>query len=650
MKIAALEKTPALLNSPREGGLAGAEGAVDFLDLLWLLFAQPGPQEIPQEGGEELAQGLHGEQGALAEAPSGPLGPWVARQAEERPSAPSPGAASAPGTTPGQESPEGALEEGAQALEQLFQQGVAPAGAEWRVEKDVAHLDPQENFFLRLLGPRAQEVLERERTLEEKFFAFLERLRGGQAREAAPLWEEAANEAEVQAEVQGGASGFTFIKEDLPPFVAKLLGRDQVLKVDLEHAPLPFLRPNGGAEALRQEGPQEAPDQALLTFQKEPHFAPPEGEEGPAPGPKGPHQPEASEAGRAWAAEAASLAQKRGGKGQGGPFVSSLEQVKAAAKDGPGKGAGLGRGSAEEAPKPRRLQEPAAEGAPAGPPEHLPEEGLYPPQQSLQAQAERPGQDFSKSRQIYQQVARVTKRMDRGPAGLGEQVKGRGGKEKEEGPRAEEALGTEAVRDEAVEAAFAPGAPKRSPSLRKDVAREEERLDLTDKLQSGLDLQEAEPERRESGILEARNPERASTPSLHINELPEFVQKMVLKVHPEGKHEAKLKLSPPELGDMDLSIQIDKGEVKLLFTVEHPKAADLVQQHLRQLEFVFQGMGLELGGAEINLAGGNAEYHGESYAQASENVAHAPLAQDHHAETQEVRRAYSPSKLIDIMV
>ena len=91
---------------------------------------------------------------------------------------------------------------------------------------------------------------------------------------------------------------------------------------------------------------------------------------------------------------------------------------------------------------------------------------------------------------------------------------------------------------------------------------------------------------------------------INIKDVPEFVREMVVKLHPEGKHEANLRLHPPELGELHLSVSVDKGEVKLLLTVEHPRAAEALQQHLSDLQRSLEGLGFQLTGAEINLGGG----------------------------------------------
>jgi len=132
-----------------------------------------------------------------------------------------------------------------------------------------------------------------------------------------------------------------------------------------------------------------------------------------------------------------------------------------------------------------------------------------------------------------------------------------------------------------------------------------------------------------------------------LSELPEFVKELVVKTHPEGKHEARLKLHPPELGEMHLSVSVDRGEVKLLLTVEHPRAAEMVSQHLHQLELSLQELGLQFGGAEINLAGGNPQYtphkNHETFSQTVSLRSEGP---------EEVRqeRRWGKNSLIDILV
>ena len=133
---------------------------------------------------------------------------------------------------------------------------------------------------------------------------------------------------------------------------------------------------------------------------------------------------------------------------------------------------------------------------------------------------------------------------------------------------------------------------------------------------------------------------------IDIKEVPEFVREMVIKLHPEGKHEANLRLHPPELGELHLSVSVDKGEVKLLLTVEHPRAAEALQQHLSDLQRSLEGLGFQLTGAEINLGGGGSTF---SYRQEAIPLERASASKP-KAESEERPKVSLRNSLIDIRV
>ncbi len=91
-------------------------------------------------------------------------------------------------------------------------------------------------------------------------------------------------------------------------------------------------------------------------------------------------------------------------------------------------------------------------------------------------------------------------------------------------------------------------------------------------------------------------------------QVPEFVKEMILRVGQNGRHEVRLKLEPPHLGELRIDLSIDKGEVKLLFTVEHPQAAQALHQELHLLAKALNEAGLNFGGCDINLGGGHTPY------------------------------------------
>ncbi len=88
---------------------------------------------------------------------------------------------------------------------------------------------------------------------------------------------------------------------------------------------------------------------------------------------------------------------------------------------------------------------------------------------------------------------------------------------------------------------------------------------------------------------------------VEITEITNIIKKIIIKSNSQGKQEAHIKLHPPDLGHLHLSVQIDKNEVKLIFAVEHPRAAELIQQQLDDLNYQLQNLGLNLGEAQINF-------------------------------------------------
>ncbi len=98
-------------------------------------------------------------------------------------------------------------------------------------------------------------------------------------------------------------------------------------------------------------------------------------------------------------------------------------------------------------------------------------------------------------------------------------------------------------------------------------------------------------------------------------QVPAFVKEMLLRPGRDGHHEARIKLEPPHLGEVHISLSVDRGEVKLLFTVEHPQAAQALHQELHHLARALHDAGLQLGGCEIGLGGGEGQQ--PSYQQAT---------------------------------
>ncbi len=109
----------------------------------------------------------------------------------------------------------------------------------------------------------------------------------------------------------------------------------------------------------------------------------------------------------------------------------------------------------------------------------------------------------------------------------------------------------------------------------------------------------------ETKLIESSTPQHPRPLiSLEPAQIPDFVKELVLKPNRLGRNEARIRLEPPHLGELHVTLSVDKGEVRLLFTVEHPQAAQALHQELHQLAKSLAEVGLQLGGCQIDLSGG----------------------------------------------
>ncbi|MHB1272088.1 MAG: flagellar hook-length control protein FliK [Rhodanobacter sp.] len=63
--------------------------------------------------------------------------------------------------------------------------------------------------------------------------------------------------------------------------------------------------------------------------------------------------------------------------------------------------------------------------------------------------------------------------------------------------------------------------------------------------------------------------------------------------------QARIRLHPAELGQLDVKINVTHGRVDVVFSAQHPAAVNAVQQSLPQLEHMLAQHGLALGHAEV---------------------------------------------------
>ena len=86
-------------------------------------------------------------------------------------------------------------------------------------------------------------------------------------------------------------------------------------------------------------------------------------------------------------------------------------------------------------------------------------------------------------------------------------------------------------------------------------------------------------------------------------EVPRMIKDMVLEVQPSGEKKARLRLEPPDLGEVEVDLRVHHREVTLFLRVEKPEAAHQLQMHLAHLEKALDELGLRLTDFQIALVG-----------------------------------------------
>jgi len=79
-----------------------------------------------------------------------------------------------------------------------------------------------------------------------------------------------------------------------------------------------------------------------------------------------------------------------------------------------------------------------------------------------------------------------------------------------------------------------------------------------------------------------------------LNNLSQFIKNMVLEIHPEGEKRAFVKLEPPELGSLDVKIDLHQDQVKIIIKVEKPEIIQDLKHHYLQIKTGLEEAGLHL--------------------------------------------------------
>ncbi|SFR86909.1 flagellar hook-length control protein FliK [Dyella sp. OK004] len=125
------------------------------------------------------------------------------------------------------------------------------------------------------------------------------------------------------------------------------------------------------------------------------------------------------------------------------------------------------------------------------------------------------------------------------------------------------------------------------------------------------------------------------TPAPHVLKMdapantPAFAQELGQQVAWLGGQDikqARIRLRPEELGQLDVKVSVEHGRVDVSFTAQHPSAVTAVQQTLGQLDLMLAGHGLSLGQAQVGQQGGQgggreqAGQAGDPFANEAESV------------------------------
>ncbi|MGP1667361.1 MAG: flagellar hook-length control protein FliK, partial [Rhodanobacter sp.] len=83
----------------------------------------------------------------------------------------------------------------------------------------------------------------------------------------------------------------------------------------------------------------------------------------------------------------------------------------------------------------------------------------------------------------------------------------------------------------------------------------------------------------------------------------------------QGVKQARIRLHPEELGQLDVKVSLQHDRVDVVFTAQHPGAVNAVQQSLAQLSQMLAQHGLSLGQAEVGQHGQHSQPGHDSHAR-----------------------------------
>ncbi|WP_168720163.1 flagellar hook-length control protein FliK [Thermosulfurimonas marina] len=92
-------------------------------------------------------------------------------------------------------------------------------------------------------------------------------------------------------------------------------------------------------------------------------------------------------------------------------------------------------------------------------------------------------------------------------------------------------------------------------------------------------------------------------------EVPEFIKDLVVEIQPSGERRARLKLEPPDLGELDIDLKVHRQEVSVFLRVEKPEALHQLQPHLPHLQHLLEDLGFNVLECQVSLGGAGQGWH-----------------------------------------
>ncbi|OAQ21271.1 flagellar hook-length control protein FliK [Thermosulfurimonas dismutans] len=118
-------------------------------------------------------------------------------------------------------------------------------------------------------------------------------------------------------------------------------------------------------------------------------------------------------------------------------------------------------------------------------------------------------------------------------------------------------------------------------------------------------------------------------------EVEHIIKDFIYEIQPSGERRAKIKLEPPELGEMEIDLKVHKGEVQVVLTVEKPEAARELHLHLPHLRHSLEELGLNLSEFQIGFFGGGGGETSYTYQDTGEEKKRGPMRVDKLASSKE---------------